>query len=350
MRIARACPASDSDVAVGRIDVRGPELAGEAPLVRATARSLPVACGSTSRSQRNWPGARSRLRPELADVVVQEVHAPPRRTRVPLRCRVGESSDVRAARCRSRRSPAARCGQLLAATRCVMSAQVSNGSTNPDRLLSSAVLPAERLHVLVHPDLEGLRRDGRDVLDHLAPARIARDELAADVRDRAESDAEHDEVEVLRRRAASSVRDPTLVPVRLEVDACRCQTLAVDELAPVGLGTASTAGRARRRAAGTRRRPTTSACTSNSSASTCGCSPGPAPSRFGEPDVLEPVEELEAHAAALQHLVERREDDVAHAGAHLPEERAAVGEERAQRCRAAPGRPRIAAARGSPSS
>ena len=41
------------------------------------------------------------------------------------------------------------------------------------------------------------------------------------------------------------------------------------------------------------------------------------------------MEELEAHAALLQHLVQRREHDVAHAGAHAPEERAAVREEHA---------------------
>ena len=51
--------------------------------------------------------------------------------------------------------------------------------------------------------------------------------------------------------------------------------------------------------------------------------------------VLEPVEELEAHAAPLEHLVERREHDVAHAGLHPPEERAAVGEERAHAPRSA---------------
>ena len=43
------------------------------------------------------------------------------------------------------------------------------------------------------------------------------------------------------------------------------------------------------------------------------------------------VEEAELRSPSLEGLVERREHDVAHAGAHLPEERAAVREEHPQR-------------------
>src|SRR5438105_2899998 len=46
-------------------------------------------------------------------------------------------------------------------------------------------------------------------------------------------------------------------------------------------------------------------------------------------DVLEAVEEGEADAPPPKHLVEGRENDVAHTRLHAPEERAAVGEERA---------------------
>ena len=43
------------------------------------------------------------------------------------------------------------------------------------------------------------------------------------------------------------------------------------------------------------------------------------------------MEELEAHAPPAQRLVQRREHDVAHAGRHLPEDRAAVLEEHLRR-------------------
>jgi hypothetical protein len=56
------------------------------------------------------------------------------------------------------------------------------------------------------------------------------------------------------------------------------------------------------------------------------------------------MEELEAHARPHEHLVERREDDVAHAGLHAPEERAAIREEGAQHAAGACPR-RCAAAR-----
>src|SRR6185437_1536007 len=39
-------------------------------------------------------------------------------------------------------------------------------------------------------------------------------------------------------------------------------------------------------------------------------------SRLGKPDIAKPVKELETDAASAQRLVEGRENDVAHAGAH----------------------------------
>ncbi len=90
--------------------------------------------------------------------------------------------------------------------------------------------------------------------------------------------------------------------------------------------TASRGGPARRRAAGTR--PPAASPARRTRARDVRrlarlCRP--------ESQVLQPVEELEPHAAPPQHLVERREHDVAHPGSHLPEESAAVGEEGADR-------------------
>src|SRR5262249_43955526 len=71
--------------------------------------------------------------------------------------------------------------------------------------------------------------------------------------------------------------------------------------------------------------PRISAWTSKARLSTCG-----APSSQRMPTFSSRLEDGEPHAAPPQDLVERREHDVAHAGLHAPEERAAVGEERAQ--------------------
>src|SRR5262249_53322825 len=49
-------------------------------------------------------------------------------------------------------------------------------------------------------------------------------------------------------------------------------------------------------------------------------------------DVLQTVKELEAPPTSLQYLVERGEYDVSHARLHAPEERTAIGEERADHC------------------
>ena len=43
---------------------------------------------------------------------------------------------------------------------------------------------------------------------------------------------------------------------------------------------------------------------------------------------IDPVEELEPDPAAAQHLIDRGDDDVAHPGGHLPEERTLVLEKR----------------------
>src|SRR5215831_11604663 len=50
-----------------------------------------------------------------------------------------------------------------------------------------------------------------------------------------------------------------------------------------------------------------------------------------EVEAVDAVEELEADAAAAERFKEGREDDVSHAGGHLPEDRAAVLEEHLRR-------------------
>src|SRR5262249_4290985 len=58
-------------------------------------------------------------------------------------------------------------------------------------------VPTELLHVGAHPELERLCGDGLDVVDHRSPARVARQDVATDVRDRTDADGQDDEIEVL---------------------------------------------------------------------------------------------------------------------------------------------------------
>src|SRR6185295_15698456 len=84
-----------------------------------------------------------------------------------------------------------------------------------------------------HPDLEGLRGDGLHVVDHGAPTRVAGEDSAADVRYRADPDAEDDEVEVGAHPERARARLPPLA-LRLELPFLAREPLAVDELRPVG--------------------------------------------------------------------------------------------------------------------
>jgi hypothetical protein len=60
------------------------------------------------------------------------------------------------------------------------SAQVSNGSTKPERFVG--MLPAEFTHVLPHPDLKGQVSGLLHVAHHVAPPRFALDQLVRHVR------------------------------------------------------------------------------------------------------------------------------------------------------------------------
>ncbi len=188
--------------------------------------------------------------------------------------------------------------------------------------------PAEVLHALAHPDLEGPGGDGRSVLDHRSPPLVTLEDLAADVRDRADSDAEDDEVEVAGDAQAPGA-DLAAVPVRFEVPLLGLQGRAVPQLLPARL-----------------RRPAGQAVDVDQRVVAAGALLDPCLDveleRFDvgllargqlvgrrQPHVLETVEEPELDPAPLEHLVERREDHVAHPGAHLPEQRPAVGEEHA---------------------
>src|SRR6185437_16061538 len=96
-------------------------------------------------------------------------------------------------------------------------------------------VPAQFLQIGAEPDLERLRGNGLDPLDHPAPAWIAGDDLAADVRQRADADAQHDEIEIthhlqLQRRALAAV------PVRFEIPLLPPHLRAALQLPIVGLG------------------------------------------------------------------------------------------------------------------
>src|SRR5262249_37744859 len=92
---------------------------------------------------------------------------------------------------------------------------------------------AELLHVRAHPDLERLRRNGLDVLDHRTPALVALDEVPADMAYGARADREHNEVEALSHLARLCA-DLMLVPVGLELKALLPHAVAADELPEVG--------------------------------------------------------------------------------------------------------------------
>ena len=166
------------------------------------------------------------------------------------------------------------------------------------------------------------------MIDHLAPARVAPDEVATHVRDGADPDGEDGEIEVVADAQAPR-GNAALVPVRLEVPALVAEAIPVHELMIVGarwpcrhpldrherlVGLAVADLRLHveierldvRRVRGSGSR------------------------HPGDSYVPKPMEECEAHPAPPQHLVQRGEYDVSHAAAHLPEYGAAVGEERAE--------------------
>ena len=153
------------------------------------------------------------------------------------------------------------------------------------------------------------------------PAGVAGDDLLADVGDGTEADAEDDDVEVVAD-AGGPRSDPPPVPVRLEAAALAREPLAIDELRPVGRRWPA------REPADVGQRPVRAVAQLGLHVEVERLDVGRLAA--AETHVLEPVEELEAHAPAREDLVEGCEHDVAHAGLHAPEEGAAVGEEGAR--------------------
>ena len=182
--------------------------------------------------------------------------------------------------------------------------------------------PAERRLVLAQPELERLGRHGGHVLDQLAPRRPVGDQLGAHELRHPDGDGEHQHIEVLagaedpdggvgarrgvrfERRRIGAGRHGELVEQRGRREAR--QALDLDE----GL-VALDAGRQARLHAERHG--------------------GDRPPVGGHVQPIDAVEEAELDAAPAQGLVQRSEDDVAHPGRHLPEDRALVVEERLAR-------------------
>ena len=173
-------------------------------------------------------------------------------------------------------------------------------------------LPAQLARVAIGPELERLGADGHGRLDAAPEALVACHQLAAQVGQGPHRDAQHHLVEVAaaleRARGA-----PERVQLGLEVDPLRRGL----ELLPVRLA-----------------RPARQPLDGNERVVALDV--------LGQLDLADDldrvdavaagvqsgdrVEELEAHAAPQEHLVERGEDDVAHPRLHLVHDRAAVAE------------------------
>jgi len=68
-----------------------------------------------------------------------------------------------------------------------------------------------------------------NVVDHVTPTRVAFDELAADVPNRADPDSEHDEIEIFTYLQRLRL-DFAPIPKRLEIPSLAPHLLTVDEL------------------------------------------------------------------------------------------------------------------------
>ena len=181
-------------------------------------------------------------------------------------------------------------------------------------------LPTQALQVRLEPQLRrlGLRR--RDVRDHVAERLVLRDDVLRDVLEDADRAAEDHAIEAVRLGPVGEhERRHWILPRRppvLDVLARRAQRIALLEQLVLRLARpAVEAEHAHLRIvrAALRRRL------------------APDGDRLDvgtlarQPQIVDAVEELELHAALLQHLVQRHEDRVAHAGLHLPHHRALVG-------------------------
>src|SRR5258706_9820169 len=75
--------------------------------------------------------------------------------------------------------------------------------------------PSERFDVFADPKLKGLGLDGLKLRDHVAPPLVTLQNVLANERDRAESNSQHDEIEVARDvYGLSGGRVP--IPMRFE--------------------------------------------------------------------------------------------------------------------------------------
>jgi hypothetical protein len=200
-----------------------------------------------------------------------------------------------------------------------MSAYVSNGSTYEPMV---ACIFHRGLDRRRQPELEGLRLHGGDLVDHRLPARARRDQLLAEVRHRADRDPEQEAVEVSAGDERHLLHVRRRVPERLEVAVA--ERLAALELLPQRLGGPA------RQALDVDQRRVLAAGGPGEARLPADLHRGDRRAVRGQVERLHAMEELEAHAAALERLVHRGDHDVAHAGVHPPEDRALVAEHESQ--------------------
>ena len=96
-------------------------------------------------------------------------------------------------------------------------------------------LPSQFLQIRVEPNLKRLGRHRLDPLDHMAPSRVAGDELTANVRQRADADAQHDKIEIARY-PQFFCGDPSAIPVRFEIPFFATQALSAAQLPVIRFG------------------------------------------------------------------------------------------------------------------
>jgi hypothetical protein len=191
---------------------------------------------------------------------------------------------------------------------------------------AGAERPAEIGDVAAEPQLRGLGLGHGDRVDHPREPRRVVDQRAADVGVRADRDPEHHAIEVGAADQLAAAHRRAAGPPVLEVLAGAPQLVAADQLIEQRLA------RPARQAVDVDQRAVRRAAhglglDGDRDPLDHGVAGGVAADR----ELLDGLEELEVDAARREHLVERREHGVAHAGLHLVRERAAVGVDHAQR-------------------
>src|SRR5271170_823650 len=235
-------------VAVGRVDVRHPELRIEAAPVRRahpapTMSDRPLFAGLliTHVDQELPPKAAlgvRRLRPQMAHLMVEK--------RERVAANLFPASSIVA----DFRRNLAIVGLVERATK------VSDGLRRPpptfggndlthvrprvERLDESREghrrrLPPELLQILAEPELKRLRRDGLHACGHLTPSAVSGNEFLADIGDRAQADPENGKIEIARHPERPG-RRPRPLPVRFEIARLGFERWAVLELSIVGFG------------------------------------------------------------------------------------------------------------------